>query len=196
MQFLIHPNFELNGTSFNKTKDLIVYSKSISEEISQFLTDFLGESDSIKLQTSGSTGVPKVIDVKKEFMVNSAKATGVYFGLKENATALLCMNLNYVGAKMMLVRALVLGWKLDVVSPSSNPLKEIDKTYDFCAMVPMQVFHSLNDLDKIKQLIIGGGLVSRELKNKLQKVKTTCFSTYLMTETVSNIAVKRLNKFL
>jgi len=106
----------------------------------------------------------------------------------------LCLNPNYVGGKMMLVRALVLGWKLDIVEPNSNPLKEIQKSYDFCAMVPMQVVGSLMYLNKIKTLIIGGGVVSKTLFDALQNVTTNCFSTYGMTETVSHIALMKLNK--
>ena len=194
MLIAMHKNFELNGQLFKSKNDLISFSKSISSEIALFLIDFLDESDTIKLQTSGSTGNPKVIEVKKEFMVNSAKATGEFFHMKENTTALLCISPNYVGGKMMLVRALVLGWKLDIVEPNSNPLKEIQKSYDFCAMVPMQVVGSLMYLNKIKTLIIGGGVVSKTLFDALQNVTTNCFSTYGMTETVSHIALMKLNK--
>lgn len=189
----MHKNFELNGQLFKSKNDLISFSKSISSEIASFLTNFLDESDTVKLQTSGSTGKPKIIEVKKEFMVNSAIATGEFFNMKENTSALLCISPNYVGGKMMLVRALVLGWKLDIVEPNSNPLKEIQKSYDFCAMVPMQVVGSLSFLNKIETLIIGGGVVSKKLLNVLQNVTTNCFSTYGMTETVSHIALMKLN---
>ena len=195
MPIMIHKDFELNGHSFDSTDDLIEFSESISSEIKLFLNCFLSKLDTIKLQTSGSTGNPKVIEVRKIFMVNSAKATGCFFNINKKTTALLCMNFNYVGAQMMLVRALVLGWKLDVVEPNSNPLKEINKSYDFCAMVPIQVAGSLASLNKIKILIIGGGIVSKKLLNALQKIKTVCFSTYGMTETVSHIAMQKLNNF-
>ena len=147
------------------------------------------------MQTSGSTGTPKIIEIKKEFMINSALATGAYFDLHENTSALLCMNPDFIAGKMMLVRALVLGWKLDVVTPSLNPLKELEKTYDFSAMVPLQVSNSLSDLHKIKKLIIGGGVISNELESKLQSIKTECFATYGMTETVSHIATRKLNNY-
>lgn len=195
MTFKVHPSFHLNGNSFQNKNELIFFSKGLSVTIFSFISDFLNESETIKLQTSGSTGTPKVIEVRKRFMLNSALETGTFFNLKENSTALLCMNPKFIGAKMMLVRAMLLGWKLDIVNPSSNPLKEINKIYDFCAMVPMQVLGSLESLHKIKMLIIGGGAVSFDLKKALQKVPTHCFSTYGMTETVSHIAVQQLNNF-
>ena len=193
MQFSIHKKFQLNKTSFDNTKDLLEFAENSSSLIFSFLSDFLSDSEFITVQTSGSTGMPKPIEIKKEFMINSALATGEFFDLKENTSALLCMNPSFIAGKMMLVRAMVLGWRLDIVLPSSNPLKGVEKQYDFCAMVPMQVFHSFDSLDKIKKLIVGGGAVSKEWERKLQTIQTEVFATYGMTETITHVAVKRLN---
>ncbi|MCF6279982.1 MAG: AMP-binding protein [Flavobacteriaceae bacterium] len=192
MQFLIHQKFQLNRTSFSNNQELLVYSKTISLDVFSFLSDFFSDSDKIIVKTSGSTGTPKMIELKKKFMTNSALATAEFFDLKENTTALLCINPSFIAGKMMLVRAMVLGWKLDIVKPSSNPLKGVEKTYDFCAMVPMQVHHSFDNLHQIRKLIIGGGILSKEIENKLQTIKTTCFVTYGMTETVTHVAVKKI----
>jgi O-succinylbenzoic acid--CoA ligase len=93
---------------------------------------------------------------------------------------------------MMLVRAMISGWELDIVEPCSNPLKG-DKKYDVTALVPMQVHHSFKDLSKAKLILVGGGKVSKPLQEKLQKVPTRVFSTYGMTETITHIAVKKIN---
>ena len=95
----------------------------------------------------------------------------------------------------MLVRALTLGWHLDVIESTSNPLQEITKEYDFSAMVPLQLRNSISKIDQIKTLIIGGGAVSRDLKKTIQTIDTNCYATYGMTETITHIAVKKLNKF-
>lgn len=193
MQINIHDKFQLNGISFSSSVELLKYAEQNSPSIYPFLGHFLSDANEINVQTSGSTGTPKVIAIRKEFMVQSAMATGKFFNLSENTTALLCLNPDYIAGKMMLVRALILGWKLDVVPQSSKPLKQINKSYDFSAMVPMQVYNSIDELHKIKTLIVGGGVVSQELQSKLQALKTNVFATYGMTETVTHIAVKRLN---
>jgi len=172
---------------------LIDFSKEISAEVSDFLRNWFDENSFVEVKTSGSTGNPKIIRLQKKQMAHSAKATGDYFNLPQNTTALLCMSPNYIAGKMMLVRALTLGWHLDVVEPTSNPLKNCDKNYDFSAMVPMQLHNSLPDIHKIKKLIVGGGTVSNELLSKIQEVKTEIFATYGMTETITHIAVKKLN---
>ncbi len=194
-EILFHKNFKLQGRSFSLKEELIDYSFEISSEVQFFLKQWFNEEDFVQVKTSGSTGNPKLIQLQKKHMVDSALATGTYFNLPENTKALLCMSPNYIAGKMMLVRALTLGWNLDIVDPISNPLKNINKQYDFSAMVPLQLNNSLSDIYKIKKLIVGGGVVSNELLNKIQNIDTDVFATYGMTETITHIAVKRLNNF-
>ncbi len=139
--------------------------------------------------------MPKSIKLKKEFVVNSALATGKYFKLTHKTTALLCLPIEYIAGKMMLIRALTLGWHLDVVNPNSSPLKENTNFYDFSAMVPLQVENSIDKLTKIKKLIVGGGVVSGLLQEKLKNISTKVYATYGMTETITHIAVKKLNNY-
>ncbi len=188
-----HKEFKLQGNSFSSINELIKYSKSISKEVSSFLVEWFNKNSFVEVNTSGSTGTPKLIQLKKEHMVNSALATGNYFKLPQKTSALLCMSTHYIAGKMMLVRALTLGWDIDVVEAESNPLKNISKIYDFSAMVPLQLHNSLKDIHKIKKLIVGGGVVSNDLLNKIQNIETEVFATYGMTETITHIAVKKLN---
>ena len=190
-----HKEFKLNNNSFASVDELKAFTRNFSDEIYQFLESWFSNDDAIIVNTSGSTGKPKPISLKKEFVKNSAKATGLYFELQANTTALLCLPTAYIAGKLMLIRALTLGWHLDVVEPNSNPLKTIDKKYDFSAMVPLQVENSLFKLNFIQKLIVGGGVVSNSLQEKLQEISTEVFATYGMTETITHIAVKKLNNF-
>ena len=190
-----HNKFKLQGKSFNSEGELLIFSKSLSNEVFDFLNEWFNDSSFIIVKTSGSTGKPKEIKLQKKHMINSAKATGAFFNLFEDTTSLLCMSAEYIAGKMMIVRSLVLGWDLTIVEPLANPLKDIEGTFDFCAMVPLQVKSSLNDLHKVNKLIIGGGALSSELQTQLQQINTYCFATYGMTETITHIAVKKLNNF-
>ncbi len=120
-------------------------------------------------------------------------ATAAFFDLQEQTTALCCLPTEYIAGKMMMVRAMVLGWSIDVVEPSSSPLESISKSYDFSAMVPLQVRNSLDKIHLIDQLIVGGGVISSELEELMQNVSTKIYVTYGMTETITHIAVKPLN---
>ncbi|GER60245.1 AMP-binding protein [Patiriisocius marinus] len=196
----LHPQFKFNGLTFESSQDLVDFGNKLKKngalyerQIAKFILKWFDDNDYIKVKTSGSTGKPKKIRLLKEHMVNSASATGVFFKMGAGNTALLCLPAKYIAGKMMLVRALTMGWDLHVVAPEKDAITHYDNTYDFAAMVPYQVYHSIDALDKIKKLIIGGGAVSNELDALLQNKKTEAFATYGMTESVTHIAVRRIN---
>ena len=176
-----------------KSGKLSIDQSKIWDDVNQFIADWFSSSDEMVLQTSGSTGEPKSIKVKKEWMKNSAQLTGKTFELMEGDSTLLCMPMKYVAGKMTVVRALELELDLKVIEPCSNPLKNINKPINFAAMVPLQLENTLNDLDKIKTLIVGGGQVNSKLVEKLQNVSTQVYETYGMTETLTHVAIKPLN---
>lgn len=163
-------------------------------EIGAFIIDWFDVKETIKVKTSGSTGVPKTILLQKKAMIASAESTGIYFNLQAKQSALLCLSASYIAGKMMLVRALVLGLHLDVQEVNSNPLENNKKDYDFAAMVPLQAENSLHYLNAIRTLIIGGATISKELQTKLLTTSCHSFETYGMTETISHIAVKRVGE--
>lgn len=195
----IHPKFKLQGIAKPDKKAWVEHAKTLQKSnqentiaIAKFLMEWLSESTTILLTTSGSTSIPKPIYLQKQHMINSAVATAKYFDLQAETTALLCMPARFVAGKMMLVRAMQMGWELDYVPASKNPLTA-DKPYDFVAMTPYQVHHSLVDLHKAKIVLIGGGAVDVELHKQLQKSKTKAFASYGMTETCSHVALRAIN---
>ena len=163
-----------------------------------FLEEWRDESPYVKVQTSGSTGTPKQMLVEKRRMLASARRTCDFLGLKPGDTALLCMSLDYIAGKMMVVRALERNLKLICVEPSGHPMKQ-SNCYTFAAMVPMQVYNSLQvaeereRLKEIKHLIIGGGAIDDALAAELKDFPNAVWSTYGMTETLSHIALRRLS---
>lgn len=196
----IHPKFRLNGYGFdNNELDLPqlaltgITSPSIDGlEIRAFLNSWLGNSDTLQITTSGSTGSPKTISVLKEHMFNSALATGQFLGLQPGDSALLCLSPNYIAGKMMLVRAMVLGLELDVVVPNGNVLENNEKKYRFAAMVPLQAEKALTQLNQIEILLIGGGSLSTRLWASLSELHTDIYETFGMTETVSHVALRKV----
>ncbi len=188
----IHKNFRLNGRYFTSEEELLHFSEKNHQEILPFLTEWFSDTREIIVQTSGSTGKPKKIAIPKNKMINSAEATGFFFNLPKKTTALLCLSPNYIAGKMMLVRALVLGWNLDFVPATSSPLQN-NKKYDFVAMVPLQVQNSLENLDTVKTILVGGGVMHANLIHQVKKSTTKIFQSYGMTETVTHIAVREIH---
>lgn len=174
-------------------------SSGFLEQIYTFLNEWFSLDNRIKLFTSGSTGKPKEIIVDKQKMIESAAMTCEYFKLKENDRALLCLSTEYIAGKMMLVRAIYCGMDIYPVTPNGNPLREVSSSFDFAAMVPLQVYNSLNSekerirLSQISNIIIGGGAIDKDLEEDLKLLPNSLFSTYGMTETLSHIAIRKIN---
>jgi O-succinylbenzoic acid--CoA ligase len=195
----IHPRFRIDGIALDRESlfDLAYcYIKEgffYQKEVGMFLLEWLDGCATIQLKTSGTTGIPKNITVSKQAMVHSALATADYFNLQPGDKALLCLPARYVAGKMMLVRALIIGLELDVMTSTSNLDGLLpDKKYDFVALVPLQVQQNLNRLQQFKKIIIGGAPVSKLLSDQLQGIGTEIFETYGMTETITHIAAKRV----
>ena len=174
--------------------------------LEDFFSEWNNDSDRVLVHTSGSTGKPKPMMVEKKRMLNSARITCDFLRLKPGDSALLCMSLDYIAGKMVVVRSIERHLHLISVSPSGHPLKDIDMKdvngeITFAAMVPMQVYNTLQvpeereRLTHIRHLIIGGGAIDASLEKELQALpgNIAIWSTYGMTETLSHIALRRIN---
>ncbi|MEC5173419.1 AMP-binding protein [Chryseobacterium nepalense] len=167
------------------------------KKVNAFLEEWFSDKKTVSVQTSGSTGTPKIFEIEKRKMMTSAEMTCNFLGLKVGDKALLCLPVEYISGKMMIVRSVVKNLILKVTAPSVQPLQNINEKIDFCAMTPLQVENSLEHLYWIKNVIIGGAAVSEGLKDKIFKTlgsKSTqrVFETYGMSETLSHIALKQI----
>ncbi len=167
--------------------------------LDEFVSDWQSDSPTLLVHTSGSTGKPKPMLVEKRRMEASARITCGFLGLRAGDTALLCMPLDFIAGKMVVVRSLVWGLQLVAVEPSGHPLKGLTESPTFAAMVPMQVYNSLKVEEErrllrgITHLIIGGGAVNSDMAEELRGFPNAVWSTYGMTETLSHIALRRLS---
>ncbi|MBU1013732.1 MAG: AMP-binding protein [Bacteroidetes bacterium] len=181
----------------SKLKQL--YLKDWEKHLFGFVLEWLDEEEEIKVKTSGSTGIPKSILLKKQHMINSAMATAVALKLDAGQTALLALSTKYIAGKMMVVRAMVIGLNLFTVEPSGNPLENLKKDIDFTALVPLQLSNilssknSLIHLEKIRKVVIGGGALDETLVKKTAKFANDFYASYGMTETCTHIALRKLN---
>ncbi|MDR7212691.1 AMP-binding protein [Flavobacterium piscis] len=193
----IHNYFKLNGYHLNKNElcriayDYIKEGSSNEQAIGEFLLDWFDTNEYIEMKTSGTTGLPKLVKLEKQAMIQSALATGDFFKLQPGDKALLCLPVKFIAGKMMLVRSLILGLDLDVAEPSTEPLALNTTQYDFAAMVPLQVQNSIEALKNVKKLIVGGAKMDALLEEKVLTLKTEIYETYGMTETITHIAAKR-----
>jgi len=167
-----------------------------------FLAKWYNDRDFIEVNTSGSTGEPKTISLKKEFVAASALRTIHFFNLKEGDRILHCLPARYIAGKLMVVRALIGKLDLHVVDPATEfDILQSGLHFKFAAMVINQVSKILKletwnlefDRWNLEFLLIGGSGIPAPLEEKLQHIPTTCYSSYAMTETATHIALRQLN---
>jgi len=198
-------SIKINGVSFEGDALFDHCKKKLSQEsiqpwekhIYEFILELLSEDDFIKVNTSGSTGKAKTIELSKNTLIQSAKLTAEFLDVKKDMNALLCLSAEYIAGKIMIVRAFVSGLNLICVEPDGNPLKNIQRKIDFAAMIPLQVANSLKSekekLENISKLIIGGGRVDPKLHQRIINFPNEVYATFGMTETATHIALKKLN---
>jgi O-succinylbenzoic acid--CoA ligase len=200
ISFSDYTSITLNGTFLEGTEIEDFCRKQNNDfflQIASFMNEWLDPNPYINLKTSGSTGAPKTILIEKNKMLFSAVRTAEYFDFKEGQKAMLCLPVNYIAGKMMIVRAFFSGLNLICINPSQNPLEALnhDIIIDFAAMIPLQLQQSITlpSLLQIKKILLGGGPVSSELEKQTQQIHTEIFHGYGMTETLSHVALRRVN---
>jgi len=174
---------------------------SWEREITDFILEWLSDNKEITVKTSGSTGLPKEIKLLKNNMLNSARMSIDYLHLNKGTKALLCMPVRFIAGRMMVIRAMLGGWELFYSKPALNPFKEIDSDFrfNFTAITPMQLASVFTDeksktlLDNTDKIIVGGAPLTFALVEKCKDLRTCVFETYGMTETISHIALKKIN---
>ena len=193
----------LNGTE-HRVKDLLQTKNQaavpgIESDVLDFLAQWYGPENSITAHTSGSTGPPKAIFLKKTFVAQSARRTLEFFDLKPKARILMCLPVRYIAGKLMVIRALLGGLDLCTAEPTDDfTFLSQCRANPFCfaAMVPNQVTKLLEGpkrFDGLSSLLIGGSALSSRLEAELGRVPTACFASYGMTETATHIALRRIN---
>jgi len=172
----------------NYIRDALKFGKAYLSEQSKFYT-----------KTSGSTGTPKTILLTRDQLKISAQMTIKALQLKPGYRALICTPIDGIGGKMMVIRSIELNMELYLLEPKAE--LNIDKLppIDFVALLPVQLQALIksksgrNFIKQCKIIIVGGGPLDPQLSSQLNQFSNSIFQTFGMTETVSHIALKRLN---
>jgi O-succinylbenzoic acid--CoA ligase len=169
------------------------------QEIRAIIALWNEKSPEYRVKTSGSTGTPKTIVLRREQLEASAKRSNSFFGLDESSSVLMPLSPHTIGGKMMLIRALVGNYAIHVVEPRANPLEEMNPKshFSFISLVPYQVKSILEEtpekLNRFDHILLGGMGLSNELEQTLSELKSTIYIGFGMTETVSHIALRKMN---
>ena len=189
----IVPKIEIQSILF------LTKNKIFIDEVTNFITTWNNDSPYFYTKTSGSTGIPKQIELEKSRAVSSALRTGEFFNYKEGDSLVMCLSITTIGAKMQLVRAAVNKMQLIICEPSKNPLTELNlKKASQISLVPLQLEylleHALEKLQLFKSILVGGAALNEKTRQLILVYKLNVFESFGMTETYSHIALRHVDE--
>ena len=200
MRFVINSQY-IELEDYKNLMDFVPEFEICSSIIS-FLDKWCDDSlDTIDFQTSGSTGVPKIISHFKSSMVVSAQITQKAFKFKSGDTALLCLPVQYISGCMMLVRSIVADLDLYISDLSTNPLDKVNwrsnDKINFAPMTPMQFENlctkNMKSLSLFDNILLGGSQVNDQQLKYIRGAEPNVYIGYGKTETITHLALKKLN---
>ncbi|MFT7249360.1 MAG: O-succinylbenzoic acid--CoA ligase [Arcticibacterium sp.] len=194
----------------SREKELVNYQpqNDYFEKVKDFVLLWESGVQTLEVQTSGSTGEAKIIKLNRNQILASVEQTKNAFHLNEEHLFICNLSINHIAGKLMIIRALTLNSELIVIHPEGDFIKNLgNQTYllhrnagkVFFAFVPLQLEKILRTSDgydilhKAKAIIVGGAAVNSHLLQKIKDLKVPVYATYGMTETVTHVAIKKLN---
>lgn len=181
--------------------DLIILDEvqeNYLQDVLEFIKEWENEHPTILVQTSGSTGDPKTIELSKSKIRLSAQATGQFFAFEKGQSILLNLSPAYIAGKLQIVRAIEHDMKLVVAPLGANPLLQLEDAVDFAAFVPSQIQTiiaeeaTIEKLNLLAHIIIGGAPLPPPVENDLSLLHRHTYVTFGMTETITHFALRKI----
>jgi o-succinylbenzoate---CoA ligase len=135
--------------------------------------------------TSGSTGVPKGVELPASSLRYSAAASLDALGAGPDGRWLACLPLHHVAGLQVLVRSLVAG-TTPVLCERFEPAALSDSRASYVALVPTMLYRALRanvDLRRYAAVLIGGAAAAPALLAQARAAGASVVVTYGMTET-------------
>ena len=176
--------------------------------VKRFIINWESKPSHLMVKTSGSTGKPKEIKLSREQILASVNQTKEAFNLNDKTIFVCSLSIEFIAGKLMIIRALELNAEVIILQPAedfmsqlSSQIPHLEKNYgnNFFAFVPLQIQKLLDNPEAIRLLntaratLIGGASVSIPLYDKIQQIRSAVYATYGMTETVTHVAIRKLN---
>ncbi len=151
--------------------------------------------------TSGSSGSPKIVPVKRRQVLIAAHSSAKNFKPGKNKYWLLCLPLNHVGGINVIYRSLLYQSAIYIVQPFDELIiRELlysNKDFEVASMVPTMLEKLMEDkLFRVhfdfKAILLGGGPITLPFIDRALTRGLPIVSSYGMTETCAQIAANPL----
>ncbi|MDR9417468.1 class I adenylate-forming enzyme family protein [Gracilimonas sp.] len=151
--------------------------------------------------TSGTTGRPKIVPLKRRQIISAAEASAANFKPDKNHFWMLCLPLNHVGGISIILRSILYGSSIYRLSEfHGDMIKEFlgeNSRFQVASLVPTMLKRLLDDPlfkthHEFKAILLGGGPVNKGLLKKSRERGIPIVSSYGMTETCAQVIANPL----
>jgi O-succinylbenzoic acid--CoA ligase len=178
-------------------KQLEAWESIIWQRISDWINP---ELTTLEIFSSGSTGTPKAISHKKQFIQSSAELSMEALDIAPGGHSFLAIPAKHVGGMMLIIRSLIHGLALWYTAPHIRINLNTAEKISLCSITPLQALALLESEDssnlffnQVEIILIGGAVISPAINQWLQSISSLCYESYGMTETISHIALRKIN---
>ena len=166
------------------------------------LPDEVADDVALIVETSGSTGTAKRIEISRDALLASAKAAAFVLDAAENSSQwLLALPTNYIAGANVLIRSVLAGTQPVMMNTSvpftaeafANSAMHLKAEKKFTSLVPTQLTRLakaakhddfvLEQLRKFDAILVGGQATDHVLIGELEELGVNIVTTYGMTET-------------
>ncbi|MDE6269452.1 MAG: AMP-binding protein [Muribaculaceae bacterium] len=162
-------------------------------EYTDFLKEWYSDTDFVVVHTSGSTGKPKEIRLPKVDMLRSARATVEYFELTSRSSVASLLPMSSIATRMAVVRSIVAGCRY-IEMPVANDFI-VYEHIDLLSVGPSQTDCLIQHPEFTKRIgavMVGGAPLGATRREGLIKAGYRVWESYGMTETCSNVALRKI----
>jgi O-succinylbenzoic acid--CoA ligase len=146
----------------------------------------VAEGTAVVVGTSGSTGVPKGVELSAAALLHSARASLARVGARPGERWLCCLPVTYIAGLQVLVRSLVSGTD-PVLADRADPQTVASCGCAHVCVVPTQLQRLLDvdisPLAGFSSVLLGGAAASPGLLDAARAARVPVVTTYGMTET-------------
>ncbi|MBT3251978.1 MAG: o-succinylbenzoate--CoA ligase [Candidatus Marinimicrobia bacterium] len=148
------------------------------------------------LFTSGSTGLPKAVQLTAVNFISSARSWHQEVQFTEHDNYLLCLPVSHVGGLNIIIRALLYGFNISIaIDFNINKVNQLIYHQDISliSLVPTMMSRLLQSnnitslFSSLRLIVIGGGPISDKLLKICRESNLPIMVSYGMTETCSGI---------
>lgn len=144
----------------------------------------LDEDVAVVIETSGSSGTPKGVQLSAAALVHSATATLARLEAGSGQRWLCCLPTHHIAGIQVLVRSLVAGSAPEIAP--FDPVRLAQSSADFVSLVPTMLYRALEagvDLTGYRAILVGGAAAPPELLLRAADAGARIVTTYGMSET-------------